>query len=89
MLIRVAPLSSRDDLTDYLLRLGCTVTWLDGQMLEVCITHPDTVEDEPSALEEWCRAWVDSPRARGRVLEIDPRRELNSSANPVSGLQFA
>ena len=89
MLIRVAPLSSRGDFTHYLLRLGCTVTWLDEQMLEVCVTHPDTVEDEPSALEEWCRAWVDSPRARGRVLEIDPPREHKSSAKTLGGLQFA
>lgn len=72
MLIRIAPPSSQGDFGDYLRRLGCTVTRLDETTLEVCVTVPETVEDEQSALNEWCRSWVESPRGRGRMLEIAP-----------------
>jgi hypothetical protein len=70
MLIRIAPRSAQGDFGDYLRRLGCTVTLLDETTLDACVTYPETVEDEWSALSEWCRTWVESPRARGRTLEI-------------------
>ena len=72
MLIQIPSLSTRDEFVHYLLRLGCTVTWLDDETLEVRVTHPETVEDELSALEEWCRAWVESPRAQARALQLVP-----------------
>ena len=72
MLIQIPSRSSRDEFVHYLLRLGCTVTWLDDATLDVRVTHPDTVEDELSALEEWCRSWLDSPRAPARALELLP-----------------
>jgi hypothetical protein len=72
VLIRIAPRSSQGEFGDYLLRLGCTVTRLDDETLKVSVTHPDTVEDERSSLNEWCRAWVESPRGRDRALEFVP-----------------
>jgi hypothetical protein len=70
MRIQIAPGSSPGDFVDYVLRLGCTVKWLDDKTVEVRVTHPETVEDEPGSLMEWCRAWLDSPRGRGRALEF-------------------
>jgi hypothetical protein len=89
MLIRIAPRSAQGDFDDYLRRLGCTVTRLDETTLEACVTHPETVEDEWSALSEWCRTWVESPRARGRTLEIMAAvSALHETPDRRNGLAF-
>lgn len=70
MLIRIEPASSQAALSEYLLRLGCTVSALDETTLEVGVSHPERDETDQSSLHAWCRAWSDSPRRSGSVLEI-------------------
>ena len=72
MLIRVQPTSSQAALGEYLLRLGCTVSPLDEANLAVGVPYPERDETEQSSLDAWCRAWSESPRRSGVVLEITP-----------------
>jgi hypothetical protein len=72
VLIRIQPTSSQAALSEYLLRLGCTVTPLDETTLAVCVPYPERDETEQSSLDAWCRAWAESDRRSGVMLEIAP-----------------
>lgn len=57
MLIKAIPRGSKANLVDYLRRLGCTVEARDDDRIFAFVTHPETVDDEPTCLREWCESW--------------------------------
>lgn len=69
MIVKIGFPQTQREFVDYLLRLGCTVTRLDEETLEVSVTYPETVADEEAELAEWCRIWAS---ARGTRLELAP-----------------
>ena len=60
--------TEQGEFIDYLLRLGCTVTRLDAERFEVCVTYPDTVNDEEASLIEWCGSWTARRSAPVRLV---------------------
>ena len=58
MILTLSPGTAQDELVDYLRRLGCAVTRLDAERLEVFVEHPETVEDEDASLLDWCGSWT-------------------------------
>lgn len=57
MLINVTPAGAKAELADYLRRLGCTVEPHGLGRLSAFVTYPETVDDEPACLREWCESW--------------------------------
>ena len=57
MLIEVTPAGAKAELADYLRRLGCTVEPRHDNRVFAFVTYPETVDDEPACLREWCESW--------------------------------
>ena len=61
--VEVGPDGPHDGFVDYLLRLGCTVVDRGGGRFDVCVSYPETVDDEAAALAEWCASWSRAHRS--------------------------
>jgi hypothetical protein len=68
MILTLNPDTSDRELVDYLRRLGCTVTRLDDERIEVCVEYPDTVEDEDASLADWCGSWTSARTGGVRLV---------------------
>jgi hypothetical protein len=60
--IEISPAHALDAFVDYLHRLGCSVESRGNGRLIAFVTFPETVDDEPAALREWCRSWSRAER---------------------------
>jgi hypothetical protein len=68
MILTLNPGTAQRELIDYFLRLGCTVTKLDDGRLDVSVAYPETVDDEETALAEWCESWTAANEPRIRLV---------------------
>lgn len=67
--IEVVPAQALDAFVEYLHRLGCSVEKRGNGRLIAFVTFPETVDDEPAALREWCESWSRAGRAAVVVEE--------------------
>jgi hypothetical protein len=58
VILTLTPGAAQDEFVDYLRRLGCAVSRIDADRLEVFVEYADTVEDEDASILDWCGSWA-------------------------------
>ena len=67
--IEISPAHALEEFVEYLHRLGCSVESRGNGRLIAFVTFPETVDDAPAALREWCRSWSRAERMAMVVQE--------------------
>lgn len=70
-LITFSPRAAEAELVAYFERLGCSIASDGTGRLRVCVTYPETVENEHDAIRAWCAAWTRAGRGELAVSDTE------------------